>query len=78
MPGKLKFGYDTILQQSSINVLGVEVNCRLRFDDHLEKVAHNASQEVTLLSPQPVRQGTEAGRTPNQRRSSRVTISTAT
>ena len=47
--GKLKFGRDTIPLLDSINILGVEVDSRLRFDRHLEKVAQIASQKVTLL-----------------------------
>ena len=43
--GKLKFGRDTIPLQDSINILGVEVDSRLRFDCHFQ----NGSRKVTLL-----------------------------
>ena len=35
--------------QNSINILSVEVDLQLRFDRHLENVAQNASQKVTML-----------------------------
>ncbi|KAK8392884.1 hypothetical protein O3P69_013126 [Scylla paramamosain] len=35
--------------QDSIDILGVEIDSRLRFDKHLEKVARNASLKVTQL-----------------------------
>ena len=47
--GRLRLGNDTIPIQASVNILGVEVDSDLRFDRHLEKVAHKASQKVTLL-----------------------------
>ena len=49
MHGKLKFGCYTIALQDSINILDVEVDSRLQFDRHFEKVAQNASQKVILL-----------------------------
>lgn len=47
--GRLRFGNDTIPLQSSVDILGVEVDSQLRFDRHLERVAHKASQKVNLL-----------------------------
>ena len=41
--------YNTIPLKNSINILGVEVDSRLRFDHYLEKVVRIASQKVTLL-----------------------------
>ncbi|KAG0729536.1 hypothetical protein GWK47_030107 [Chionoecetes opilio] len=49
LEGKLKFGDDTLAIKNSINILGVEVDSRLRFDRHLETVARRASLRVTLL-----------------------------
>ncbi|KAG0719442.1 hypothetical protein GWK47_050436 [Chionoecetes opilio] len=46
---KLKFGDDTLAIKNSINILGVDVDSRLRFDRHLETVARRASLRVTLL-----------------------------
>ena len=47
--GRLRLGDDNIALQDSISILGVEVDSRLLFDKHLEKVAKNASLKVTLL-----------------------------
>ncbi len=47
--GRLRMGDNTIPLQDSVNILGVEVDSRLLFDRHLEKVAQKASQRVTLL-----------------------------
>ncbi|XP_045101390.1 uncharacterized protein LOC123498345 [Portunus trituberculatus] len=47
--GKLRLGPDTIPLQDTIEILGVEVDSRLQFDRHLEKVARNASSKVNLL-----------------------------
>ena len=47
--GRLKLGGDTIQLQESVDILGVEVDSRLRFDGHLKKVASKASKKVTLL-----------------------------
>ncbi len=41
--GRLRLGEDVIGLQDSIDILGVEIDSRLRFDKHLEKVARNAS-----------------------------------
>ncbi|KAG0717669.1 hypothetical protein GWK47_053963 [Chionoecetes opilio] len=49
LEGKLKFGDDTLVIKDSINILGVEVDSRLRFDCHLETVARRVSLRVTLL-----------------------------
>ena len=46
---KLKFRRDTIPLQDSINIFGLEVDSRLRFDRRLEKVTLNASQNLTLM-----------------------------
>ncbi|XP_045128968.1 ras guanine nucleotide exchange factor B-like [Portunus trituberculatus] len=47
--GKLRLGPDTIPLQDTIEILGVEVDSRLQFDRHLEKVARNTSFKVNLL-----------------------------
>ncbi|KAG0719251.1 hypothetical protein GWK47_007326 [Chionoecetes opilio] len=49
LEGKLKFGDDTRAIKNSINIPGVEVDSKLRFDRHLETVARRASLRVTLL-----------------------------
>ncbi|KAG0721592.1 hypothetical protein GWK47_046184 [Chionoecetes opilio] len=48
LEGKLKFGDDTLAIKDSINILGVKVDSRLRFDRHLETVGRRASLRVTL------------------------------
>ncbi|MPC78165.1 hypothetical protein E2C01_072647 [Portunus trituberculatus] len=47
--GRLRLRPDTIPLQDSIEILGVEVDSRLQFDRHLDKVARSASSKVNLL-----------------------------
>ncbi|MPC92470.1 hypothetical protein E2C01_087561 [Portunus trituberculatus] len=47
--GRLRLGPDTIPLQDSIEILGVEMDSRLQFNCHLEKVARSASSKVNLL-----------------------------
>lgn len=44
----MRFGKDIIPLQYLADIIGVEVDLRLRLDSHLQNVAHKASQ-VTLL-----------------------------
>ena len=47
LAGQLNFGKDTLAIQDSINILGVEVNSKLRFDCQLESMARKTSLRVT-------------------------------
>lgn len=49
MRGRLRMGANTVPLQDSVDILGVEIDSRLLFDRHLENVARQASQKVTLL-----------------------------
>ena len=49
MRGRLMMGANIIPLQESVDILGVEFDSRLLYDRHLETVARQASQKVTLL-----------------------------
>ncbi|XP_063843941.1 uncharacterized protein LOC135090806 [Scylla paramamosain] len=47
--GRLSLGGQTLLLQEHIKVLGVTVDCGLRFDRHVAAAAHQASLQVSAL-----------------------------
>ena len=47
--GRLHFGDAVLPLQDHVKILGVDMDCALRFDRHLRNVAHQASLRVTAL-----------------------------
>ena len=47
--GRLKLGNDTIELSNSLEILGVQFDSKLTFEEHIKETAHKASLKVTAL-----------------------------